>query len=67
MMSKTDQGDAAKRAGGLSAAAERTMIVRGNTLDSRDLFSAGRELIISHGSDTYRLRLTSQNKLILTK
>ena len=26
-----------------------------------------REIIIAHGEDTYRLRLTSQNKLILTK
>jgi len=26
-----------------------------------------REIIIGHGEETYRLRLTSQNKLILTK
>jgi hemin uptake protein HemP len=38
-----------------------------NRLDSADLFQATRELVITHGSETYRLRLTSQNKLILTK
>jgi hemin uptake protein HemP len=26
-----------------------------------------RELIIRHGADTYRLRITASNKLILTK
>ena len=31
------------------------------------LFSGDREIIIAHGEDAYRLRLTSQNKLILTK
>lgn len=39
----------------------------GNRLDSRDLFVTEREIIIAHGEDNYRLRLTSQNKLILTK
>jgi hemin uptake protein HemP len=39
----------------------------GNRLDSRDLFSTEREITIAHGEETYRLRLTSQNKLILTK
>jgi hemin uptake protein HemP len=38
-----------------------------NRLDSRDLFAATREITIAHGEDVYRLRLTSQNKLILTK
>lgn len=41
--------------------------MHGNRLDSRDLFSAEREIIIVHGEEHYRLRLTSQNKLILTK
>jgi hemin uptake protein HemP len=36
-------------------------------LDSRDLFVGTREIIIVHGEDSYRLRLTAQNKLILTK
>ncbi|MBN8917793.1 MAG: hemin uptake protein HemP [Rhizobiales bacterium] len=36
-------------------------------LDSRDLFAAGRLVTIAHGEHTYQLRLTAQNKLILTK
>ena len=44
-----------------------SVIVNGNRIDSRDLFAVEREIIISHGEDTYRLRLTAQNKLILTK
>lgn len=36
-------------------------------IDSRDLFIGTREITIAHGGDTYRLRLTGQNKLILTK
>ncbi|WP_428131888.1 hemin uptake protein HemP [Bradyrhizobium sp.] len=39
----------------------------GNRIESRDLFATEREIIIMHGEDSYRLRLTSQNKLILTK
>ena len=39
----------------------------GNRIDSRELFATEREIIIAHGGDNYRLRLTSQNKLILTK
>ncbi|MCC6889726.1 MAG: hemin uptake protein HemP [Hyphomicrobiales bacterium] len=36
-------------------------------IDSRDLFVGTREIVIRHGAEVYRLRLTSQNKLILTK
>ncbi len=36
-------------------------------LDSRTLFSDTREIIIQHQDERYRLRLTSNNKLILTK
>ncbi len=31
------------------------------------LLAGGRELIIRHGAERYRLMLTGQNKLILTK
>lgn len=41
--------------------------MHGNRIDSRELFAAEREIIIGHGGDIYRLRVTSQNKLILTK
>ena len=36
-------------------------------IDSRELFVETREVLIHHGDDVYRLRLTAQNKLILTK
>lgn len=36
-------------------------------LRSSDLLSGAREAIIEHGQDLYRLRLTSNGKLILTK
>ena len=47
--------------------ATRLLTMNGNRIDSRELFAAEREIIIAHGEDNYRLRLTSQNKLILTK
>lgn len=46
---------------------ERSVPLTDNRINSRDLFVASREIIISHGDETYRLRLTAQNKLILTK
>jgi hemin uptake protein HemP len=52
---------------GKASVAARSVTVSGNRLDSRELFATEREIIISHGEDAYRLRLTSLNKLILTK
>ncbi|MDI1264666.1 MAG: hemin uptake protein HemP [bacterium] len=49
------------------SAATRSVAVNGNRIESRELFAAEREIIITHGEERYRLRLTSQNKLILTK
>jgi hemin uptake protein HemP len=49
------------------SATTRTLTMRGSRIDSRELFAQEREIIITHGEDAYRLRLTSQNKLILTK
>lgn len=48
-------------------APKRSVTVTGNRISSPELFADERELLISHGEDTYRLRLTFQNKLILTK
>lgn len=45
----------------------RTVPLLDGRLDSRDLFIGTREITITHGTDLYRLRLTAQNKLILTK
>lgn len=36
-------------------------------LDSAAVLRGGIEVFIRHGSDTYRLRVTRQNRLILTK
>lgn len=35
--------------------------------DSRQLFGTGKEVLIRHAGEVYRLRMTRQNKLILTK
>jgi hemin uptake protein HemP len=36
-------------------------------IDLKDVLGDGREVIICHGSEEYRLRLTSNDKLLLTK
>ena len=36
-------------------------------LHSEELFGTAREIVIEHAGDEYRLRLTRQGKLILTK
>ena len=50
-----------------SSAEGRKINVVSDRIDSRDLFINTREITIAHGSEVYRLRLTAQNKLILTK
>lgn len=45
----------------------RSVRVAKGEIDSQELFQSERELIIRHGSETYRLRRTGLNKLILTK
>lgn len=37
------------------------------TVDVRSLVGAGREAVILHKGDRYRLRITANDKLILTK
>ena len=46
------------------AAAPRQLTPR---IDSQRLLVGGRELVIQHGAEEYRLRLTRNDKLILTK
>lgn len=46
---------------------DRQLSIRNGEIDSRELFQSERVLLIRHGDDTYRLRLTGLNKLILTK
>jgi hemin uptake protein HemP len=36
-------------------------------VSSRELLGNGRELVILHGSERYRLLVTKSNKLLLTK
>ncbi len=45
----------------------RSIKLANQTIDSRELFLGTREILIRHGGENYRLRLTGQNKLILTK
>ncbi len=64
--------NAGDRDGQPPAAAPRKALARRiemveDGIDSRDLFVGTREIVIRHGAEVYRLRLTSQNKLILTK
>lgn len=56
--------DAGKR---LSAGIQRRLTIVDNHVESRDLFLGTRDIVILHGRDAYHLRLTAQNKLILTK
>jgi hemin uptake protein HemP len=46
---------------------QRRVLITDHQLNSSELFVGTREIAIAHGDETYRLRLTSQNKLILTK
>lgn len=36
-------------------------------ISSESLFAGARELVIQHAGENYRLRITNQGKLILTK
>ncbi|MBX9750487.1 MAG: hemin uptake protein HemP [Roseococcus sp.] len=38
-----------------------------STISSAALLAGAREVLIRHGDEAYRLRLTASNKLILTK
>ncbi len=46
------------------AASKRTVE---KSYDSRDLFCGRQEILIEHAGHAYRLRITRQDKLILTK
>ena len=42
-------------------------VASNRVVTSEMLFSGARELVIKHAGEDYRLRLTNQGKLILTK
>ena len=45
----------------------RRGLPRAEAIDSARLLSGGSEVLIRHGAETYRLSVTRQNRLILTK
>jgi len=53
--------------GGETTNIVQTVLAADGPVDSVTLMRGRRELIIRHGADTYRLRITASNKLILTK
>ena len=59
--------DLSRGAADLESGAARALQMVNAQLDSRDLFASERVITIAHGDQVYQLRLTSQNKLILTK
>lgn len=46
---------------------KREVVLENNIVDSDALFGKSNELTIIHNGEEYRLRLTSNSKLILTK
>jgi hemin uptake protein HemP len=48
-------------------AAESVLALTGSVIAASDLFGNRRELTIEHAGFQYRLRITQNNKLILTK
>lgn len=48
-------------------AEEAVPVLAAETICSHDLFGSQRELVIEHAGQLYRLRITQNNKLILTK
>jgi hemin uptake protein HemP len=62
-----DEGPTHREQERIGAEVERRLTMINNRLNSRDLFIDTHEIVILHGRDAYHLRLTAQNKLILTK
>jgi hemin uptake protein HemP len=63
-------GEDDRRPEGLRRAApaiERRIPIVDGRVHSRDLFAGARAIAIIHGDETYQLRITAQNKLLLTK
>jgi hemin uptake protein HemP len=55
------------QASGSQLSTTRVVEILNNVVTSDELLKDTREIVIRHGEDVYRLRLTAQNKLILTK
>jgi hemin uptake protein HemP len=59
--------NAPSHAGTTADAAPASHRMTGQRIDSRRLMSGANELVIEHAGQEYRLRLTRNDKLILTK
>lgn len=64
---RKDDNDSVLHNAQQDAMSSRAITVTGDRIDSRELFAASRQISIVHGAEIYSLRLTAQNKLILTK
>jgi hemin uptake protein HemP len=65
--SRQDDEGSSRPTSGSTVAGDRHIAMVDHRIDSSELFVTNREITIVHGADHYRLRLTAQNKLILTK
>lgn len=61
---KTNKANAGKNTGIRDSVSETRMVP---ALDVKELFHGFREVRLRHGAEEYRLRLTKNDKLILTK
>ncbi|PZP29949.1 MAG: hemin uptake protein HemP [Roseateles depolymerans] len=59
--------DETRRQGGVTPGALNGAEPALPRVDSATLFAGAQELLIQHQAQTYRLRITAQGKLILTK
>ena len=57
----------ARKPQGSTAQGKSSDATRVRSLRATDLFGNARELILEHNGQTYRLRITANDKLILTK
>ncbi|MET0661118.1 MAG: hemin uptake protein HemP [Steroidobacteraceae bacterium] len=62
-----DLSRAENPAAGASVTRARKSSTSSGPIRSRELFGTGRQLVIEHSGHLYHLRITQNNKLILTK
>lgn len=60
-----DRDETAEQALGSEPVPDRKIAIR--RINASALFDAGREVIIEHNGEAYRLRVTSKGRLVLTK
>ncbi|HXW48690.1 MAG TPA: hemin uptake protein HemP [Xanthobacteraceae bacterium] len=67
MNSSDDRGKEKNQRDDERIGVQRSITLIDNCVGSQDLFVGNRDVVIRHGREVYHLRLTAQNKLILTK